>query len=1359
MLFTFDIAEGIAELLDVDISVNYKPQMRWFNENTLLVRSARGKFIAYHLPSKHIHEISIKEPNDNTYAIYTRAMIDNNAIYINRNDSTYIIDLSDIDFLASVQSEIEPSVLERPINGYIIDGTVYDLSPDNTVSIVTSSGDFQPISNNTIGSGPLWEPDHITSLLAYTLSSVFVLDKTLGLLYEVELASGNRKIINLKTDADVLLVGDTFGDVSVSPDGMKIAYFNAQKSALSVFDTSTFTLLATYDFSQYASFFTTFRSDLAIDWENNNFYYTINNGFGGTDDPSANHLVKISMTANPKLEVLITGQQLKTLFHHVSTTAKFNLNGITVDDVGKLFVNYAYQVEQDPNNFIESGVIELHTKSHSLVNYLALDEGFSFFSRAGLASQIFNNEFYVALQINGVGYFGLVNTNDFALALEIPLKEYDRVYDPLMHPNGSQIYLIGHRNLDFEKNSNTDSSELIAFDTQTQEVKVISSQGKGRGVLGWGAYTINAQRDVLFASLNNYLIIIDPDTGDRAFVSRIDTTPPKNNTSSSASSQSSSMSSSSVIEQASSAPVSNYEQPQLNLPSSITLKESTEFSFQVDAQINDTVIYQLAITEDSHLFSIDKYTGKISAKKTFDFENAQDANSDQVYRLTVNAIAHSGLNTSANVSIHIENIIEYSLKITFPPEGSNVGGLESAFHIRGVVLDLDGQPALNQEGLKVTLGTQQAQYNAATGEWAIDAPIEHGENILKFSVGGNTNIETTATLTLNNTSIVTNPIMWAYDANMEYAYAIAQGDAAVVKINLLTGEQKDIWSSHFLNTAPAGCQSIKQLALVSGGDKIIASCHIIIDGKPVNEGLLEITLSDNSVQYIEGISTINHESSFVTLTHELTLIPSGVSDFIIYNHNTQAIKPVKSTVIGDKALNFSSARPVVNGHNIIMLNEGNDTVSFNWYSLLDADFEGSVVLEAGSQTYYPVIIDNVGYQVIGADIQATDLTTGDQQMVIPPAGAQALTWQIYAAFDEYSNVAKLRALPNGSFLVAGGAQTNDAVVVNPITGVRTTLLATLPISPLAGEIMLFSNPSNTQIAAFSGNTHELLIIDTASFEIIERYDFSEYKDIFGLRFSSSALDWDNNILYSTTLPSWSGTDIDEAVHLMAIDLKDQSMTPLLTTRDLHAYFGTTLGNRYRTGGLAINTTASTITFSLLSTHQDGSDNNATGIYILDLNRLSIIDRVNHGSILSSNNDASYIASDHDNNIAITQYFGGYLQYLPEGETTFAPVLDEQIPYAHTYEATLDANNNRVFGVGELPNDPAIPFVAKVSEIYEANIVTGEHRTIGSLSVGRGIYASEGPLYFEQNNTLLITKANHLFMMDIDSGDRVVVPLQ
>ena len=118
--------------------------------------------------------------------------------------------------------------------------------------------------------------------------------------------------------------------------------------------------------------------------------------------------------------------------------------------------------------------------------------------------------------------------------------------------------------------------------------------------------------------------------------------------------------------------------PTITTPASVSVAENQTAVVDIEA-IDDVdtegngLTYSLSGGDDASLFSIDSITGALSFITPPDFENAADANSDNIYEVDVTLTDSGTLSTTKNLSITVSDVIESGPVLSIaPPSDSSV---------------------------------------------------------------------------------------------------------------------------------------------------------------------------------------------------------------------------------------------------------------------------------------------------------------------------------------------------------------------------------------------------------------------------------------------------------------------------------------------------------------------------------------------------------------------------------------------------------------------------------------------------------------------------------------------------------------
>lgn len=195
--------------------------------------------------------------------------------------------------------------------------------------------------------------------------------------------------------------------------------------------------------------------------------------------------------------------------------------------------------------------------------------------------------------------------------------------------------------------------------------------------------------------------------------------------------------------------------PDIAVESAVTIKENTKFVTTVHGTDPDSphITYAIAGGADSGLFTIDSETGALSFRNAPDYEAPEDANSDNVYEVSVSA-SDSSLASSRNLWVTVKNVADDPSGPAIP-EHSPVNAIDwvdytapktiNVFFAEGGVGLKDFNGGYSGGGFvavgwsteeKVAAAQVLAQYEAATGlHFNIVSAIDQADFVLAKNPG------------------------------------------------------------------------------------------------------------------------------------------------------------------------------------------------------------------------------------------------------------------------------------------------------------------------------------------------------------------------------------------------------------------------------------------------------------------------------------------------------------------------------------------------------------------------------------------------------------------------------------------------
>ena len=231
-----------------------------------------------------------------------------------------------------------------------------------------------------------------------------------------------------------------------------------------------------------------------------------------------------------------------------------------------------------------------------------------------------------------------------------------------------------------------------------------------------------------------------------------------------------------------------------------------------DADAGDVVSYRLSGGADVALFTIDEMTGVVSFMSAPDFDNAGDANTNNVYEITVTA-SDGTRETSHDVAITVTDVLEVGNAPTFSSPGSASVEENQMMAYTAMATDADGDDlSYSLSGMDAALFT----IDPATGVVSFiaspdfedpgDAGGDNVYNIVVTATDGpnrtNQSVAITVTNVNDNAPVFTSPATANVEENRTAAYtavatdadgdvlsySLSGTDAALFTINETTGE-------------------------------------------------------------------------------------------------------------------------------------------------------------------------------------------------------------------------------------------------------------------------------------------------------------------------------------------------------------------------------------------------------------------------------------------------------------------------------------------------------------------------------------------------------------------------------------------
>ena len=265
-----------------------------------------------------------------------------------------------------------------------------------------------------------------------------------------------------------------------------------------------------------------------------------------------------------------------------------------------------------------------------------------------------------------------------------------------------------------------------------------------------------------------------------------------------------------------------------------------------DADAGDVVSYRLSGGADVALFTIDEMTGVVSFMSAPDFDNAGDANTNNVYEITVTA-SDGTRETSHDVAITVTDVLEVGNAPTFSSPGSASVEENQMMAYTAMATDADGDDlSYSLSGMDAALFT----IDPATGVVSFiaspdfedpgDAGGDNVYNIVVTATDGpnrtNQSVAITVTNVNDNAPVFTSPATANVEENRTAAYtalatdadgdslrySLSGTDAALFTINETTGEVSFIAPPDFENPDDAGRNNVYNI-IVTASDGTTAN--------------------------------------------------------------------------------------------------------------------------------------------------------------------------------------------------------------------------------------------------------------------------------------------------------------------------------------------------------------------------------------------------------------------------------------------------------------------------------------------------------------------------------------------------------
>jgi hypothetical protein len=788
--------------------------------------------------------------------------------------------------------------------------------------------------------------------------------------------------------------------------------------------------------------------------------------------------------------------------------------------------------------------------------------------------------------------------------------------------------------------------------------------------------------------------------------------------------------------------------PTLTLPATLDWQENQPFTYTVSASGSGELSYSLAESADSQLFSIDASTGVLTANTDFDFETPTDTNQDGTYEITVSVSDDSALSTEGNLAITIQDVDEFQAVVTFPVPGSNIGGGENSFHIRGYVTN-DGEKVLSPSNdMELTVNDVVATFeDDDTGNWIVEVPVELGENSLNVEISQASEAVFTDTVNVDNSPIpnartyVTDGITSIYSIDLDNAY--------IVETNIASGNSESILSLQSIS-ADTTCEAFSRLLLSNDGSRLAVTCE---QGGADGANIIILQLSNNTsdiypLEFNVGAGTF---IKWVESGHIFIRAPVvGPDPFYLLDIADGSIK--------NFSVNFMEAEEGVIDNDGLLISETTvystalvndpDTgfeslwTSFDLTPVINAT--GDIdPLEAIAHPNITAIgsedvraIGGIAYSAGGGTLMKADFNTNTNSTV-----------PLNPAIEGNGEISFF--VINEDQAIGLTTQTNSIVSVDLKSGAVTPIYDG---PSLYGVSDMSVSPDNSELFSYSFSTYITHKISLNNYATLETDNLSgdlSYSDSVN---ESMAFDWNNQIIYRNHIISYSGVAPSDDPLLLSYNVNTGVDTTVLTSNDLNAYFGNP-DAFYSIDDVTLTNDENVLWFAAVVFHPGGGG--SEGIYAVNLQTkaISTINETLYGS--DSFPISSYLSdyvSDIDG-VFLTKWESGYLAML-DSAGNFETLIEPESPYLVTRKAQFDSQRNLVYFGGYYETGS---IDRNTVEIVEYDMTTEEQRVVASNSQGAGLsFSWANPSYNESQQLIYIGLIGHLLVLDAYTGDRVVV---
>lgn len=792
--------------------------------------------------------------------------------------------------------------------------------------------------------------------------------------------------------------------------------------------------------------------------------------------------------------------------------------------------------------------------------------------------------------------------------------------------------------------------------------------------------------------------------------------------------------------------------PILTLPEVLDWQENQTLSYTIPAEGTGTLSYILEESVDSGLFTLNESTGVLTASVNFDFESPTDADQNGVYELSIAVSNENNQTTQSSFTISVLDIDEYNAKVSFPALGSNVGGYEGDFHIRGY-LEGNGVKALSlpdNVGINVN-GVAAIFYDDGTGNWAAEVPLQIGDNALNIEVLIDGQVESTRTVSLQNTPVL--DVRTQVSDGITSRYAIDLNATDIIKSSLNSDDSQSILSVKGLAES-TGCEVFVNILLSSNGQNLAVLCSA---SAAINSSVILIDLADTtseiyplSFKAFAGTVVKWVNNGYLFFRDQSVLL----NQFYLLDFSDGSTKNFSVTFTAgggiDNDILFTNGAIIYSNAFKSATDFGSVWAHFDLTEIINTTDTVSTI-NATEETGIPLtnsIVDmyakdNIAYFTDGVTLYLQDFTAHTtSEIPLSPAFSPQASFgsAIFVFFD-------------GSKAVFRYTSTRALFSVDLKSGVVTPVYNG-PALSRATELSV--KPDNSEMFSYSRSNYRTSITNLETYDLLEVGNIGEELAYADRASGHSYFDWQNRILYRSHILSFVGVSPSDESLLSAYDFDANTDTVILTSNVLHAYFNVE-NARYRVDDVTI-AAENILWFSAVVSYSGGGG--SEGVYALDKQTgviTEISQTVYDDSVFDLNGPYLSDYIPELDGVILTKWNDGSLAILKSnGDTTV--LVEPETPYIFTRSAHYDSERELIYFNGyykssgfNFPDNESIEIIE-----YDLKKTENQQRLVSSRAQGVGFSFARLKHSYNQKQQLIYAELNgHLLIIDSYSGDRVI----